>query len=662
MVSAIDGWQARPWRRAGTRFVFAADELYLRPAWPIAGRGGLRGLPGGRGRHGPGAPLRATRSAARVRRRRAGRAGPGRRGDRGHRGAVRPGPAPTAHGPRCRALGADGRRRCRNEFFGPAIAVAGLLTGRGHRPGPRRAGRSGTPCWCRGWRSTRPRACSWTTSPPTDLAASPGGPGRDARGRAPTGCSSALLGPAGPRGPDRRCGQVRRPHDRDRRPPERRQVDPVQPPGRPAARPWCGTPRGSPATACTGCATSAAGGRPWSIPGAWTPAAARPSPARCGRQVLTAIAEADALLFVVDARDGRHGARRGGGPVLLRRPGKPVLLVANKVGRAAAQDDALRRALPAGHGDRFPVSAEHGRGVAELLEALRRPLPGPRPPRRGGGEPAGPASRSSAGPTWASRRWSTPWSGAERVVVHAEPGTTRDAVDTPVTVTGPPVPPGRHGRAPAQGPDGRGPRQAGRGDGSAEHRASATWRWSCSTPASRRGPGRAGSPGMPRRPGAASCWSSTSGTWSGAPTGRPELIRATAGAPAVPGATRRSCFVVGARAAAGLDLLVDGDRARWPTSTSGGVHRGAEPRAERRHGAPAARRSVQRQDPQGLYYATQIGTRPPTFLLFVNDPAALHFSYERYLVSALREAFGLAGVVPRFRLRRRRPARSAALP
>jgi len=63
-----------------------------------------------------------------------------------------------------------------------------------------------------------------------------------------------------------------------------------------------------------------------------------------------------------------------------------------------------------------------------------------------------------------------------------------------------------------------------------------------------------------------------------------------------------------------------------------------------------------------IYYATQIGTRPPTFLLFVNDPGALHFSYERYLISALREAFGFAGCAVRLRLRRRRASHVRVVP
>ncbi|KAF0220631.1 MAG: GTP-binding [Geobacteraceae bacterium] len=41
-----------------------------------------------------------------------------------------------------------------------------------------------------------------------------------------------------------------------------------------------------------------------------------------------------------------------------------------------------------------------------------------------------------------------------------------------------------------------------------------------------------------------------------------------------------------------------------------------------------------------FYYTTQVGTRPPTFVIFTNRPEGIHFSYERYLVNKLRDAFG----------------------
>ncbi|MEC9072308.1 MAG: GTPase [Myxococcota bacterium] len=55
-----------------------------------------------------------------------------------------------------------------------------------------------------------------------------------------------------------------------------------------------------------------------------------------------------------------------------------------------------------------------------------------------------------------------------------------------------------------------------------------------------------------------------------------------------------------------------------------------------------------------IYYASQVTTSPPTFLLYVNDPTALHFSYRRYLINQLRAAWDFEGTPIRLVLRRRR--------
>lgn len=52
-----------------------------------------------------------------------------------------------------------------------------------------------------------------------------------------------------------------------------------------------------------------------------------------------------------------------------------------------------------------------------------------------------------------------------------------------------------------------------------------------------------------------------------------------------------------------------------------------------------------------IYYATQQGVFPPTFLLFVNDPDLMHFAYERYLENQLRKAFDFSGTPIQFILR-----------
>ena len=44
-----------------------------------------------------------------------------------------------------------------------------------------------------------------------------------------------------------------------------------------------------------------------------------------------------------------------------------------------------------------------------------------------------------------------------------------------------------------------------------------------------------------------------------------------------------------------------------------------------------------------VFYVTQISTRPPTFVCFVNQKALFHFSYQRYLENQIRETFGLTG-------------------
>ncbi|MGM0499156.1 MAG: ribosome biogenesis GTPase Der [Bacillota bacterium] len=54
-----------------------------------------------------------------------------------------------------------------------------------------------------------------------------------------------------------------------------------------------------------------------------------------------------------------------------------------------------------------------------------------------------------------------------------------------------------------------------------------------------------------------------------------------------------------------------------------------------------------------IYYASQVGIKPPTFVFFVNDPNLMHFAYQRYLENILREAFGYVGNPLQFKLKQR---------
>lgn len=55
-----------------------------------------------------------------------------------------------------------------------------------------------------------------------------------------------------------------------------------------------------------------------------------------------------------------------------------------------------------------------------------------------------------------------------------------------------------------------------------------------------------------------------------------------------------------------------------------------------------------------IYYATQTGTKPPTFIFFVNDPGCLHYSYERYLENQLRSSFDFEGTGIKMEFRERK--------
>ncbi|WP_298272541.1 ribosome biogenesis GTPase Der [Geobacter sp.] len=59
-----------------------------------------------------------------------------------------------------------------------------------------------------------------------------------------------------------------------------------------------------------------------------------------------------------------------------------------------------------------------------------------------------------------------------------------------------------------------------------------------------------------------------------------------------------------------------------------------------------------------FYYATQVGTKPPSFVIFTNRPEGIHFSYERYLMNKLREAFDFTGSPLRLVFRGRERKRS----
>ena len=144
-------------------------------------------------------------------------------------------------------------------------------------------------------------------------------------------------------------------------------------------------------------------------------------------QAEAAMREADAIVLVVDAVEGLSGADRELAQ-LLRRGGKPVLLAANKVDSNRREEALDLGELHRTGFDVFPVSAEHGRGVDELMDAVAEKLP-----ETPGAEPGlddrtirlAVLGRPNVGKSTLLNRLL----GEERFVASAMPGTTRDAVD-----------------------------------------------------------------------------------------------------------------------------------------------------------------------------------------------------------------------------------------
>jgi GTP-binding protein len=68
--------------------------------------------------------------------------------------------------------------------------------------------------------------------------------------------------------------------------------------------------------------------------------------------------------------------------------------------------------------------------------------------------------------------------------------------------------------------------------------------------------------------------------------------------------------------------------------------------------------SLHRGKPIKFYYATQVSSRPPTVVCFVNHPRAVHFSYKRFLINQIREQAGLHQTPIRLLLRQRKDQKS----
>lgn len=143
-------------------------------------------------------------------------------------------------------------------------------------------------------------------------------------------------------------------------------------------------------------------------------------------QAEVAIDQADVVVFLVDARDGVTAADRDVADI-LRRSGRPVVLTANKADNEARRQAALEF-YELGLGEAYPISAVHGTGTGDLLDAIVAQIP-----------PADESPEDQAvhlaivgRPNVGKSSLLNALLQQERAIVSPIPGTTRDALDTPL--------------------------------------------------------------------------------------------------------------------------------------------------------------------------------------------------------------------------------------
>jgi GTPase len=146
------------------------------------------------------------------------------------------------------------------------------------------------------------------------------------------------------------------------------------------------------------------------------------------KQTRQAVAEADVVIFVVDAREG-ISAQDYDIANYLRKLGKPTILTANKA-EGLKEGHQVSDFYALGLGDVMPISASHGQGMKELLDLAFAPL------KMGDEaevtEDNGAIKLAVAGrPNVGKSTLINTWLGEERLVAFDMPGTTRDAISVP---------------------------------------------------------------------------------------------------------------------------------------------------------------------------------------------------------------------------------------
>lgn len=354
------------------------------------------------------------------------------------------------------------------------------------------------------------------------------------------------------------------------------------------------------------------------------------------RQVEHAIREASIILFVVDAKEGLTAADHEVAD-LLRRAERPVLLLANKAENWERRESAVEF-YALGLGEPLPVSVHHGTGIADVLDMVVESLPPSDAPA-----PIETLAVAIVGrPNVGKSMLLNAILGEERVIVSEVPGTTRDAIDTPFEFAG-------HRLTLI---DTAGLRRRGHITPGVERHSALRARRALE----RADVGLAvfdASEGVTAQDAhiagyvveaykglvlVANKWDLVAPS-----TDRREFERAARRALRfVPWAPLRT---VSALERSGIDGLLE-ETLRVGAERRKRIDTSPLNRVLRRAIAERPPPSVKGRRPR-VYYATQAGVAPPTFALFVNDAALVHFTYRRYLENVIRRHFGFEGAALR---------------
>jgi GTP-binding protein len=386
--------------------------------------------------------------------------------------------------------------------------------------------------------------------------------------------------------------------------------------------------------------------------GGLTPGIDLPFSREIREQAEVALREADGILYVVDARAGASALDQELAGALRRR-GARVRLVANKVESPSVE--ALAQELHTlGLGAPVSVSAEHGEGIEALYEAIDELL-GPAGPEgeRGEAAPQPPApvrvaliGRPNVGKSSLVNRLL----GEERVMVSEIPGTTRDAVDTLLTVDG----------RPYVLVDTAGIRRKGKVRQSVETLAVVLARKSleradvvvllidATQPFAAQDAHIAGYALDAKRPMvvAVNKWDLVEGREVAAKAWEAELRQRLRFAKEVPIVLVSA--KTGQRVVKILEKVDEVHRAAGIRVSTPELNRWLQEVSRKERAGPAKGRSVR------LFYATQTGVHPPRFVLFCNDARRVHFSLRRQLENSLRERFGFGSAPLHLQFRSRR--------